>query len=302
VAVKEALVDYGGSCGNMSSAIGPFALDEGMLPHAPQDGPVEVRIHDTNAGRIIRARFEARGGEAMVEGDFVLDGVAGSGAPVRLDFLDPGGARTGALLPTGRVLDTLEVPGVGAVEATLVDAASPCVFVAAGAMGRQAVDTAQALDGEGALLERLDAIRRQAAVAMGVARDAEAARARPSLPRVAMLWAPCEARLANGRVLQAAEVDLHIRIISMGQPHRAVTATGALCLAVAGRIPGSLPARLLGAADPAAPIRLGHASGIAVVDAAVEPDAGAKGGFHCGHATLFRTQRRLFEGSVLVRG
>jgi len=301
VAVKEALVDYGGSCGNMSSAIGPFALDEGMLPQAPKDGPVEVRIHDTNAGRIIRARFEARDGEAVVDGDFLLDGVAGTGAPVRLDFLDPGGARTGALLPTGRVLDRLEVPGVGVVEATMVDAASPCVFVAAMAMGRGAVDTAQALDGEGALLERLDAIRRQAAVAMGVAKDAEAARARPSLPRVAMLWAPCEARLANGRVLAASEVDLHIRIISMGQPHRAVTATGALCLAVASRIPGSVAAGMLGSSDPAQPIRIGHASGIAVVDAAVRPDAEAKGGFHCEHATLFRTQRRLFEGAVLVR-
>lgn len=302
VGVREALVDYSGSCGNMSSAIGPFALEEGMLPSAPREGEAMVRIHDTNAGRIIVARFQARDGEAEVEGDLVLDGVSGSGAPIRLDFMDPGGARSGHLLPSGHARDALHVPGVGTVEATMVDAASPCVFIRAESVGATGTETPQQLDVAADLLERLDAVRRHAAVAMGVAKDPETARAKPSLPRVAMLTPPREARLANGRQVAATEADLGIRMISMGQPHRAVTATGALCLAVACRIPGSIAAEASAAADPAKPIRIAHASGVVLADAAVEPDASRRGGVHCRHATLYRTARRLFEGSVLVRG
>ena len=302
VGVREALVDYSGSCGNMSSAIGPFALEEGMLPGAPRDGEVTVRIHDTNAGRIIVARFQARDGEAEVEGELVLDGVSGSGAPIRLDFMDPGGARSGHLLPSGPARDVLQVPGVGAVEATMVDAASPCVFIRAEAVGATGTETPQRLDAVAELLERLDAVRRHAAVAMGLAKDPDAARAKPSLPRVAMLTPPRAAQLANGRLVAADEADLGIRMISMGQPHRAVTATGALCLAVACRIPGSIAAEVSAAADPAKPIRIAHASGVVVADAAVEPDTSRRGGVHCRHATLYRTARRLFEGSVLVRG
>lgn len=302
VAVRDALVDYSGSCGNMSSAIGPFALEEGMLLNAPRDGEVVVRIHDTNAGRIIVARFQAAGGEALVEGDLVLDGVSGSGASIRLDFMDPGGARSGHLLPSGHARDTLQVAGVGAIEATMVDAASPCVFIRAEAVGATGTETPQHLDVSAELLERLDAVRRHAAAAMGLAKDAEAARAKPSLPRVAMLTPPREAVLSNGRQVAAEEADLGIRMISMGQPHRAVTATGALCLAVACRIPDSIAAEVSAAADPAKPFRIAHASGVVLVDSVVVPDAAQRGGLHCQHATLYRTARRLFEGSVLVRG
>jgi 2-methylaconitate cis-trans-isomerase PrpF len=301
VAVRDALVDYSGSCGNMSSAIGPFALEEGMLPGAPRDGEVTVRIHDTNAGRIIVSRFQAKDGEALVEGDLVLDGVSGTGAPIRLDFMAPGGGRSGHLLPSGHAVDALEIPGLGRIAATMVDAASPCVFIRAESVGATATETPQQLDVATDLLERLDLIRRHAAVAMGLAKDAEAARAKPSLPRIAMLAPGREAVLANGRRVAAEEGDVTIRMISMGQPHRAVTATGALCLGVACRIPGSIAAEIA-QVPPDKPIRIAHASGIVLVDAVVRPDATQRGGLHCEHATLFRTARRLFEGSVLVRG
>lgn len=302
VAVREALVDYSGSCGNMSSAIGPFALDEGMLAAAPRDGEVIVRIHDTNAGRIIIARFLARDGEAEVDGDLVLDGVSGSGAPIRLDFMDPGGARSGHLLPSGHARDVLDVPGVGPIQATMVDAASPCAFIRAEAVGATGTETPQELDASAELLNRLDAIRRHAAVAMGLAENAEAARKRPSLPRIAMLTPPRAALLANGRRVGTQEADVGIRMISMGQPHRAVTATGALCLAVACRIPGTIAAEVSATADLTQHIRIAHASGIVMADAVVEADAAMRGGHYCRQATLYRTARRLFEGSVLVRG
>src|SRR6516225_7218219 len=132
VLIDKARVDYNGNCGNMSSAIGPFAVDEGLVAR-PTEGQAVVRIHNTNTRKIIIARFPMDGGEAAVAGDMALDGVAGTGAAIRLEFMDPGGAKTGKLLPTGRATDTLQVPGVGWVTASMIDAANPCVFVAADA-------------------------------------------------------------------------------------------------------------------------------------------------------------------------
>ena len=296
VSVRAALVDYSGSCGNMSSAIGPFALEEGMLPNAPRDGEVVVRIHDTNAGRIIVARFEAAGGEALVEGSLALDGVSGAGAPIRLEFLDPGGARSGALLPTGQARDWLEVPGLGRIEASMVDAASPAVFVRAADLGRTGAELPGDLDADPGFHQAMEAIRVAAALAMGLAPDAATAAHKPSMPRIAMIAPSTAATLLSGGSLAAADADLTVRMLSMGLAHRAVPATGALCLGVASRIPGSLVAEA--AAGASGSIRIAHASGVTVVDALVEP---GPDGLHCRHAVLYRTARRLFEGRVLVR-
>ena len=296
VSVRAALVDYSGSCGNMSSAIGPFALEEGMLPNAPRDGEVVVRIHDTNAGRIIVARFEAAGGEALVEGSLALDGVSGTGAPIRLEFLDPGGARSGALLPTGQARDWLEVPGLGRIEASMVDAASPAVFVRAADIGRTRAELPGDLDADSGFHQTMEAIRVAAALAMGLAPDAATAAHKPSMPRIAMIAPSTAATLLSGGSLAAADADLTVRMLSMGLAHRAVPATGALCLGVASRIPGSLVAEA--AAGASGSIRIAHASGVTVVDALVEP---GPDGLHCRHAVLYRTARRLFEGRVLVR-
>ena len=294
VSVSDAVVDYGSNCGNMSSAIGPFALDEGLVASSPQ-GEVVARIHNTNTGKIIRASFNVADGEAAVDGGFTLDGVSGAGAPIRLDFLSPGGSRTGKLLPTGSATCLLSVEGIGAVEASLIDAANPCVFVAAADLGKTGTETPSALEGDGDLLCRLEAIRRAASVAMGLASDTRAAASIVSVPKIAMVAAPQACRTLSGRTLAADDMDLLIRMISVGQPHRAVPITGALCVAVASRVPGSIPARHARAGD--GPIRVGHASGVTVVDADVEaaeePVARS--------AAVFRTARRLFEGHVCVR-
>src|SRR5687767_8030311 len=133
VLVTEARVDYSGNCGNMSSAVGPFAVEEGIVPAG--DGERLVRIHNTNTKKIINATFRVKDGRAVVEGELEIPGVAGTGSPVRLDFLEPGGAVTGKLLPTGKPRDVLEIPGIGKVEASMVDAANPCVFLAAESLG-----------------------------------------------------------------------------------------------------------------------------------------------------------------------
>jgi len=219
VSVKEAAVDYSGNCGNMSSAIGPFAVDENLIAVADADGEATVRIHNTNTRKLIVAHFPLEGGRAAVDGDFRLPGIASSGAPVRLDFLEPGGAGTGMLLPTGNATDTLEADGVRGIEVSMVDAANPCVFVAADALGASGVEMPDELDANGALLRRLEAIRIAASLRMGIAKTAEAAARIPSIPKVAMVAPAREARTLAGERLAAADADITVRMISIGQPH-----------------------------------------------------------------------------------
>ncbi len=300
IGVTDDTVDYAGNCGNMSSAIGPFAIDEGLLP-APGDGHAVVRIHNTNTSKIIVARFGVENGETAIDGPMALDGVAGTGAPIRLEFMEPGGARTGKLLPTGRPVDRLEVAGLGAIEASLVDAANPCVFVTASALGCSGTEMPSEIEANSQLQARLEAIRRAASVAMGIAsNDEEAARIK-SVPKVAFVAGPGVARTLAGTTLGAGDMDIQVRMISVGQAHRAVPLTGALCLSVATRLPGTIPNALArGLAADAAQIRIAHPSGTILVDAKVTPaEAGSPP--TADYAAVYRTARRLFEGRVLVR-
>ena len=299
VLIDKARVDYNSNCGNMSSAIGPFAVDEGLVPK-PRDGEAVVRIHNTNTKKIIVARFGMDGDEAAVSGDMALDGVGGTGAPIRLEFMEPGGAKTGKLLPTGRAADMLDVPGLGRVPASMVDAANPCVFVPAEAIGATATELPTEIEQNSQLLSKLEAIRRAASVAMGIAPDVETAGSL-SVPIVAFVAPPVAMSVLSGRKLAPADMDIAVRMMSNGQAHRATPLTGALCLAVATRIPGSIAnemARRL--PEGASQIRIAHASGLIVVDAKVDQ---AKGGGqpHAEYAAVYRTARRLFEGSVLFR-
>src|SRR5262245_35384374 len=270
VLIDKARVDYNSNCGNMSSAIGPFAIDEGLVPK-PRDGEAVVRIHNTNTRKIIVSRFAMDGDEAAVTGDMALDGVAGTGAPIRLEFMEPGGAKTGRLLPTGNASDTLQVEGLGRVPASLVDAANPCVFVPAEAVGATATELPTQIEQNAELLAKLEAIRRAASVAMGIAPDLEKA-GTISVPIVSFVAPPVEMTVLSGRRLAPADMDIAVRMMSNGQAHRATPLTGALGLAVATRVPGTIPnefARSL--SDDAMQIRIAHASGVITVDAKVAP-------------------------------
>ncbi|HEX2889459.1 2-methylaconitate cis-trans isomerase PrpF family protein [Vineibacter terrae] len=298
VSVREPLVDYSGNCGNMSSAVGPFAIEEGIAT-APRDGEAVVRIHNTNTSKIIVARFPVEAGELAATGDLEIDGIAGKAAPIRLEFLEPGGAKTGKLLPTGCVCDKLEVPGVGTVDASCIDAANPCVFVAAEQVGKTGTELPDALEGDARFLQAMEGIRRAASVRMGIAPDIDTAGRVTGVPKVAMVCRPQAAPTLSGRQLTAADADIVVRMISVGQPHRAVPITGAICLAVATRVGGSMP-QLLSTA-PAGPIRIAHPSGVTLVDAGVTagntPEA-----IRAAYGAVYRSARRLFEGKVLYRG
>lgn len=294
VSVDSELVDFASNCGNMSSAIGPFAVEEGFVPR-PNGADAVVRIHNTNTQKIIVSRFCMDGEYAAVEGDLILDGVAGSGAPIRLDFLSPAGARTGKLLPAGVATQKLDVAGVGVIDASMIDATAPCVFVRAEDLGWACTEQPDTMERDTALMERLEAIRCAASVAMGIAPDLDAAAKIRSAPKVAMVAAPIEQKTLSGRVMAAAESDILVRMISVGQPHRAVPLTGALCLAVACRVPGSIPHAFSGGEGD---VRIGHPSGVVLVAADVRVGAA---GIEAPSATVYRTARRLFQGEVLYK-
>ena len=295
IGVRDTFVDYSANCGNMSSAVGPFALDEGLVA-APANGDAAIRIHNTNTSKIIVARFPVDHGALAATGDIEIDGVAGKAAPIRLEFLEPGGARTGKLLPTGSPCDDLDIGGLGVVKVSCVDAANPCVFVAASAVDRSGDELPDALDGDAVFLQRMEAIRGAASVKMGIAPALDQARRMTGIPKVAMLSGPRAGRTLSGRELTAADADIWVRMISVGQPHRAVPITGAICLAVATRIPGSIPA---GLSRPNGPIRIAHPSGVTLVDAAVS--VSGSGVAKAEYGAVYRSARRLFEGNVLYR-
>lgn len=294
VAVDRAGVDYGANCGNMSAAIGPFAVDEHLV-RVVRDGEVTVRIHNTNTGKLIHSSFEVQGGRVRVDGSLRIDGVAGSGAPIRLEFRDLAGARTGRLLPAGGALHELRDPRGDRVRASMVDAGNPCVFVDAEALGLDGTESAERLESQCDLMQALEALRRQAAVAMGLAPDAEKAAASRAVPFIGMVARVRPWMSLAGHRFDADDADLSVRMLSSGSAHRAIPITSALCAAVACRTPGTLPQELCRAS--AGPLRIGHPSGVIVVEAERDPRSG-----EVRHASVYRTARRLFQGEVLYLG
>ncbi len=294
IPVTQDSVDYGGNCGNMSSAVGPYAVEEGLVT-APRDGTAVVRIHNVNTGKIIRASFEMADGLPLVEGGLAIDGVAGSGSPIGLDFLDPGGSATGLLLPTARLVDDLSRDGGGGIAASLVDAATPCVFLRAADLGKSGVESPEALEGDASLMAALEEARCAASVLMGIAGSAREASALASVPKIALLSEPVSHELTSGRRLAASEFDICVRMLSMGRPHRAIPITGAICLAVALRLPGTLPATMARPGNDM--LRIAHPSGVIAVDAKVAQSE--SGGPRAEYGRVYRTARRLFEGQAL---
>ena len=295
VVVDAPVVDYGATCGNLSSVVGPFAVDEGLVT-APDGGAV-VRVYNTNTDKVFESRFAVLNGTAKSQGDFVIPGVAGSAARIQLDFLDPAGSRTGALLPSGQMNDLIELADGTELEICCIDATTPCVFVAAADLGLTATELPGDLEAMGEVLARLEEIRALAGVRMGLGETAAAisATSRAS-PRVAVVGPPTDMPLLDGSVMGREAMDLSVRMISMGQPHRAVPLTGGMCLAVAANLEGSLVHRLT-RPGMGGDIRLGTPSGAIPIGAKVN-SAGLDSSVE--RITTYRTARRLMEGHVLV--
>ena len=292
VAVDRPVVDWGANCGNLSSAVGPFAVDEGLV-HAT-DGEALVRIHQVNTKKIIHARFPVHNGKAVTAGEATVDGVAGTGAPIVLDFLDPGGTVTSGLLPTGRVIETIEIDD-RSFEMSLVDASNPVAFVAAADVGLTGSEHPDAIEADRAAMVLLDRLRRAAGMRMGLGRTPDGVGL--ANPKIAVVSAPAPFVTLDGRTIGAASQDIAIRMLSMERAHRAVTLTGAMCLAVACRIEGSLPHRLRSEHADMQAIRVAHPSGIVATGATVLPHGD---GWHVESGRVYRTARRLMQGEVAV--
>ena len=291
VVIDKPEVDYSATCGNLSSAVGPFAVDSGLLK--PEEGQQTVRVYNTNTKKIYHATFEVADGVFQPAGGFEIPGVGGTGSRIRLDYLDPGGATSGKLLPSGNAMDELDVPGVGRVEASLVDASNAVVFVAAERFGKTATESVSDLEADGKFMADLDAVRRTAAVAMGLADAPETA----SLgnPKIGIVAPAAGGTTLAGTQIAPEDCDLSARIVSMGQVHRVLPLTGAMCLGVACRIPGSVPNQLV--RKQSGDLRLANPSGVLPVNANVVTGDNGVAAESC---TVYRTARPLMAGQVLI--
>jgi probable AcnD-accessory protein PrpF len=300
VAIGAPVIDWTGNCGNLSAAVGPFAISAGLVA-APAQGWATVRIWQANIGKRIVARVPMQGGEVQEQGDFVLDGVAFAAAEVRLEFPDPAAGEAegpaAALFPTGRRIDVLQVPGFGAIEATLINAGLPTVFVDAAALGLRGTEGQGDVNGNPTLLARAEQLRSHGAVAMGlVATPQEATSGRPHTPKLAFVAPPAGYQASDGRTVAAGSIDLLARIFSMGPLHHAMTGTGAVAIAAAAAIPGTLVHRIA-PLGPDGCVRVGHPSGTLVVGGqAAEVD----GRWVVHKVVMSRSARRLMEGWVRV--
>src|SRR5262245_10157255 len=295
VDVERPFVDYLGTCGNMSAAIGPYAIDEGWVQAIELVTP--VRVLSTNTGKHYLAYVPVRDGQAETEGDYSIDGVPGPGARIGLEFLDPGGSTGGRLLPTGHATDTLVLESGRHVTVSLVDAAIPMVFVLAEELGASATELPEDLDTNRALQDLLEEIRSQAAVQLGMAESLAQARDKvKAVPKIALVAPPTAYRTTRNTPIGADQVDLVSRMISMGKTHRTFAGTSSMCLAVAAAIPGTIVHEVARLAAPGQ-VRIGHPAGIMEVGAKVYPEGDD---WRVESVTTQRTARRIMDGFIYV--
>jgi len=304
VAIDSAFVDWSGNCGNLSAAVGPFAIANGLVDAArvPHDGIATVRIWQANIGKTIIAHVPMTGGAVQETGDFELDGVAFPAAEVQLAFMDPAADEDGAggaMFPTGNVVDELAVPGVGTLRATLINAGIPTIFVHAADIGYTGTELQDAVNGDPAALARFEAIRAHGAVRMGLIATVQDAARRQHTPKVAFVAPPAGYTASSGKAVAAADVDLLVRALSMGRLHHAMMGTAAVAIATAAAIPGTLVNLAAGGGQRSA-VRFGHPSGTLRVGA--EATQQPNGEWTVTKALMGRSARVLMSGWVHVPG
>jgi 2-methylaconitate cis-trans-isomerase PrpF len=297
VSIEKPLIDMRGNCGNISAAVGPYAIDEGLV--ACQEPYTQVRFLNTNTQKVTVAHVPTRNGRFKPEGDYALPGVPGTGSKIVLDFLDPGGAVTGKLFPTGQVRDMLHVPGIGPIEVSIVDAANPLVFCRAEDFGLSGQELPEQINSNPEVLLRIGATRAAAGVAIGLADSIEEAiHSVPSVPKIAFVTRPRPYFQLDGVLREAADVDLVARIMSMGRLHQAYALTGAICTTVAARIPGTLVYDVVSdRARESLSLRLGHPSGVMDLSASIHQEGER---WYVEKASAARTARRLMEGDIYI--
>jgi len=301
ISIDTAFVDWSGNCGNLSSAVGPFAIANGLIDSArvPHDGIAVVRIWQANIGKTIVAQVPVTGGQVQETGDFELDGVTFPAAEIVLEFLDPSDeGEGGAMFPTGHLVDDLDVPGVGTFKATLINAGIPTIFLNAADLGYTGTELQGAINDDKAALARFETIRAYGAVRMGLIASVEQAAARQHTPKVAFVAPAQDYVTSSGKHVAAAEIDLHARALSMGKLHHAMMGTAAVAIGTAAAIPGTLVNAAAGGGERTA-VRFGHPSGTLRVGAEARQ---VDGQWTVTRAIMSRSARVLMEGAVRVPG
>lgn len=300
VAIDTPFVDWSGNCGNLTAAVGSFAISNGLIDPArvPRDGLCTVRIWQAQIGKTIVAHVPMTDGAVQETGDFELDGVTFPAAEVQIEFLDPAdeGEDGGAMFPTGNLVDELEVPGVGVLKATLINAGIPTIFVDAAEVGYAGTELQGAINDDPKALARFEAIRAHGAVRMGLIRDVAEAALRQHTPKVAFVARPATYVASSGRTVDAADIDLNVRALSMGKLHHAMMGTAAVAIGTAAAIPGTLVNRAAGG-GARHEVRFGHPSGTLRVGAEAQVRDGV---WTVTRAIMSRSARVLMEGSVRV--
>ena len=304
VSIDQAFVDWSGNCGNLSAAVGPFALANGLVDpeRIPAEGLATVRIWQANIGKTILAQVPMTDGAVQETGDFELDGVTFPAAEIQLEFLDPAdegdGEGGGAMFPTGNLVDELAVPGVGTLQATLINAGIPTIFVNAAAIGYTGTELQEAINGDPQALARFETIRAYGALRMGLIKDLAEAATRQHTPKVAFVAPPADYVASSGKAVQAADIDLLVRALSMGKLHHAMMGTAAVAIGTAAAIPGTLVNLAAGGGERTA-VRFGHPSGTLRVGAEARQ---VNGDWIVTKAIMSRSARVLMEGWVRVPG
>ena len=299
VSIDKPFVDWSGNCGNLSAAVGPFAISHGLVDPAriPQDGIATVRIWQANIGKTIIAQVPITQGEVQETGDFELDGVTFPAAEVEIEFMDPADGE-GSIFPTGQLVDDLEVPGVGTLQATLINSGIPTIFVHADAIGYTGAELQGDINEDTAALERFETIRAHGALKMGLIHDISEAASRQHTPKVAFVAPPRDYVASSGKTVAAGDIDLLVRALSMGKLHHAMMGTAAVAIGTAAAIPGTLVNLAAGGGDRTA-VRFGHPSGTLRVGAEATL---IDGQWQVTKAIMSRSARVLMEGTVRVPG
>ena len=294
VSVDKPIVDYNTNCGNLSSAVGPFAIDEELVKLDKDEGVQTVRLFNTNTKVLVHAHVPVVGGKAAVKGKCQIQGVHGTGSCIRLDYLKPGGATTGRVLPIGEEISMLSITGGKIFEVSIIDAATAMVFVAVKDLHLNVSEHPESVDGNIDLMKCLESIRRFAGVRIGLADSPESVP--PTNPKVALLAPPTEFNALDGTHISTNAQDITARVISLNKMHRAIPLTSAMCLAAACGIDGSLPHRLI-KKSIIGDIRIGTPSGVLKVGAEVKK---VRDNWLVDSTSSYRTARRLMQGSVLI--
>ena len=297
VAIDKAFVDWSGNCGNLTSAVGAFAVSNGLVDASkiPENGVVEVKVWQVNISKTIIVHVPITNGEVQETGDFELDGVTFPAAEVKLEFMDPADGE-GALFPTGNLVDELDVPGIGMLSATMINAGIPTVFINASEVGYDGTELQEAINGNASALEKLETIRAYGALKMGLISHIDEAKARQHTPKVAWVAPAKTYHASSGKVVNETDIDLVVRAMSMGKLHHAMMGTAAVAIGTAAAIPGTL-VNLAAGGGERQEVNFGHPSGTLKVGAAATL---VDGNWQVTKASMSRSARVLMEGWVRV--